>query len=121
MKTILIVEDDDSSSELFNDLLLKNGYNTLQAKTGREALKMAKEHHPDLILMDFLLPGLSGQDATLLIKKDEDLKDIPVIATTALPFGENEKTITESGFQGYIAKPISIPDALETITRFLPD
>lgn len=121
MKTILIVEDNKSSMELFNSILTRNGYLTLQARTGREALELAAQNRPDLILMDFLLPEISGLDATRMIKEDGALKDIPVIATTAFPFQEDEETFAEGGFDAYVIKPVSIPELLETVTKFVAD
>ena len=82
-KTVLIVEDNDLNMKLFNDLLEAHGYDTLQARTGPEAILMAREHLPDLILMDIQLPEVSGLQVTNEIKQDAEMADIPVIAVTA--------------------------------------
>lgn len=82
-KKILIVEDNELNMKLFHDLLEVHGYSNLQTKDGREALDLAREHRPDLILMDIQLPEVSGLEVTKWIKADDDLKDIPVIAVTA--------------------------------------
>src|SRR5512147_743019 len=82
-KTILIVEDNDLNMKLFNDLLQAHGYSMLQTKDGREALKMDRDHRPDLILMDIQLPEISGLEITKMLKDDADLRAIPVIAVTA--------------------------------------
>ena len=82
-KTILIVEDNELNMKLFHDLLEAHGYKTLQTKDGMEALRLAREHHPNLILMDIQLPEVSGLEVTKWIKEDESLKHIPVIAITA--------------------------------------
>src|SRR5579872_3770667 len=82
-KKVLIVEDNDLNMKLFNDLLEAHGYNTLQTRDGVEALQMAREHRPDLILMDIQLPEVSGLEVTKWIKEDEELRSIPVIAVTA--------------------------------------
>jgi two-component system cell cycle response regulator DivK len=118
-KTILIVEDNDLNMKLFNDLLQAHGYGTLQTKDGREALNLAKEHRPDLILMDIQLPEISGLDITKMIKSDDDLKHTPVIAVTAFAMKGDEEKIREGGCDGYIAKPISVPNFLETVAKFL--
>ncbi len=118
-KTILIVEDNDLNMKLFNDLLQAHGYNTLQTKDGREVIKLAQENRPDLILMDIQLPEISGLEITKVIKADEDLKDIPVIAVTAFAMKGDEEKIREGGCEGYIAKPISVPNFLETVAKFL--
>ena len=118
-KTILIVEDNDLNMKLFNDLLQAHGYNTLQTKDGREVIKVAQENRPDLILMDIQLPEISGLEITKVIKADEDLKGIPVIAVTAFAMKGDEEKIREGGCEGYIAKPISVPNFLETVAKFL--
>jgi two-component system cell cycle response regulator DivK len=118
-KTILIVEDNELNMKLFNDILQAHGYETLQTLDGREAVVLAREYHPDLILMDIQLPDISGLKATKTIKSDDDLKDIPIIAVTAFAMKDDEQKIRNGGCEGYIAKPISIPKFLETINSFL--
>lgn len=118
-KTILIVEDNELNMKLFNDLLQAHGYKTLQTKDGREALKIAEQGRPDLILMDIQLPEISGLDITKMIKQNDSLKHIPVIAVTAFAMKGDEEKIREGGCDGYIAKPISVPTFLETVGRFL--
>lgn len=76
-KTVLIVEDNELNMKLFHDLLEAHGYQTLQTRTGIEALELAREHRPDLILMDIQLPEVSGLEVTKWIKEDDDLKVIP--------------------------------------------
>ena len=76
-KKVLIVEDNDLNMKLFNDLLVAHGYGTLQTKDGVEALALAREHRPDLILMDIQLPEVSGLEVTQWIKEDDDLRIDP--------------------------------------------
>lgn len=118
-KTILIVEDNELNMKLFNDLLQANGYNTLQTKDGREVLDIAREHRPDLILMDIQLPEVLGLEITRMLKDDEELKSIPVIAVTAFAMKGDEEKIREGGCEGYIAKPISVASFLQTVQKFL--
>ena len=120
-KKILIVEDNDLNMKLFNDLLQAHGYETVQTVDGRDALKLVREHSPDLILMDIQLAEISGLEVTKMIKADDDLKDIPVIAVTAFVMKGDEEKIREGGCEGYIAKPISVPHFLETVQKFLAD
>ena len=119
VKTILIVEDNELNMKLFNDLLQAHGYNTLQANDGGEALGMAREHHPDLILMDVRLPEISGLEVTKQLKSDDDLKSIPIVAVTAFAMKGDEEKVLNGGCEGYIAKPISVPIFLDTIAKFL--
>ncbi len=118
-KTILIVEDNDLNMKLFNDLLQAHGYETLQTMDGRDVMKLARDHHPDLIIMDIQLPEISGLEVTKMLKADEELKDIPVLAVTAFAMKGDEEKIREGGCEGYIAKPISVPTFLETVAKFL--
>lgn len=118
-KTVLIVEDNELNMKLFHDLLEAHGYNTIETKDGREALELAREHHPDLILMDIQLPEISGLEVTKWIKEDASLKGIPVIAVTAFAMKGDEEKIREGGCEAYLAKPISVANFLETVERFL--
>ena len=118
-KTILIVEDNELNMKLFHDLLEAQGYDTLQTKDGREALKLAREHRPDLVLMDIQLPEVSGLEVTKWIKEDDDLKSIPVIAVTAFAMKGDEEKIRDGGCDGYIAKPISVSSFLQTVSKYL--
>ena len=119
VKTVLIVEDNELNMKLFNDLLQAHGYHTVQTMDGREVLKLAREKRPDLILMDIQLPEISGLEVTKLLKADDELKSIPVIAVTAFAMKGDEEKIRDGGCEGYLAKPISVPIFLETISKFL--
>jgi two-component system, cell cycle response regulator DivK len=118
-KKVLIVEDNDLNMKLFNDLLEAHGYRTLQTRDGVEALRMARQHRPDLILMDIQLPEVSGLEVTKWLKEDEDLRSIPVIAVTAFAMKGDEEKIRDGGCEAYIAKPISVASFMRTIERFL--
>jgi two-component system, cell cycle response regulator DivK len=119
-KKVLIVEDNDLNMKLFNDLLEAHGYRTLQTKDGVEALRMARQHRPDLILMDIQLPEVSGLEVTKWLKEDDDLRSIPVIAVTAFAMKGDEEKIREGGCEAYVAKPISVASFMRTVERFLP-
>ncbi|AMN53814.1 MULTISPECIES: response regulator [Stappiaceae] len=118
-KSVLIVEDNELNMKLFHDLLEAHGYNTLQTRTGIEALQLAREHHPDLILMDIQLPEVSGLEVTKWIKEDEDIASIPVIAVTAFAMKGDEERIRQGGCEAYISKPISVAKFLETVRAYL--
>jgi two-component system cell cycle response regulator DivK len=118
-KTVLIVEDNDLNMKLFNDLLEAHGYGTLQTKDGLEAMKLARQHRPDLILMDIQLPEISGLEVTKWLMEDPDLSSIPVIAVTAFAMKGDEEKIRQGGCEAYIAKPISVARFLETVGNFL--
>jgi two-component system cell cycle response regulator DivK len=118
-KTVLIVEDNELNMKLFHDLMEAHGYNILQTRDGMEALKLARQHHPDLILMDIQLPEVSGLEVTKWIKEDDDLRSIPVIAVTAFAMKGDEEKILQGGCEAYIAKPISVAPFPSTDERFL--
>ncbi len=118
-KTILIVEDNELNMKLFNDLLQAHGYDTVQTGDGHDALNLAREHHPDLILMDIQLPGISGLEVVKLLKEEDALKDIPVVAVTAFAMKGDEEKIRACDCADYIAKPISVPNFLETVAKYL--
>ncbi len=118
-KTVLIVEDNELNMKLFHDLLEAQGYATLQTKDGREALQLARDHRPDLVLMDIQLPEVSGLEVTKWIKEDDDLRDIPMIAVTAFAMKGDEEKIRQGGCEAYIAKPISVSEFLQTVQKFI--
>jgi two-component system, cell cycle response regulator DivK len=116
---VLIVEDNDLNMKLFNDLLVAHGYDTLQTKDGVEALALARQHRPDLILMDIQLPEISGLEVTKWIKEDKSLSMIPIIAVTAFAMKGDREKMRDGGCEDYIAKPISVASFLQTVERFL--
>ncbi len=118
-KKILIVEDNELNMKLFHDLLEAHGYETLQTQEGLKALDIAREHHPDLILMDIQLPEVSGLEVTKWLKADDELASIPVIAVTAFAMMGDEERIREGGCEAYISKPITVSTFLETIRKHL--
>ena len=118
-KTVMIVEDNELNMKLFHDLLEAHGYQTVGTRNGIEALDLARQHHPDLILMDIQLPEVSGLEVTKWLKDDPDLKSIPVVAVTAFAMKGDEERIREGGCEAYIAKPISVANFLQTVERFL--
>ncbi len=118
-KTVLIVEDNALNMKLFQDLLEAHGINTLETNDGHNVVDLAREHKPDLILMDIQLPEISGLEITKLLKSDEDLKDIPVIAVTAFAMKGDEQKIREGGCEDYISKPISVGNFIEVIQSYL--
>jgi len=117
-KTVLIVEDNELNMKLFNDLLEAHGYQTVQTRNGVEAVELARQHHPDLILMDIQLPEVSGLQVTQWIKDDENLRDIPVVAVTAFAMKGDEEKIRQGGCEAYLSKPISVVKFLETVRNY---
>lgn len=120
-KTVLIVEDNELNMKLFNDLLEAKGYNVVQTRSGLTALDLAKEHRPDLILMDIQLPEVSGLEVTKWIKEDDTIASIPIIAVTAFAMKGDEERIRQGGCEAYISKPISVATFIKTIQYYIGD
>jgi len=118
-KTVLIVEDNELNMKLFHDLLEAHGYRTIGTRNGIEALDLARQHRPDLVLMDIQLPEVSGLEVTKWLKDDPQLKSIPVVAVTAFAMKGDEERIREGGCEAYLSKPISVGKFIETIRHFL--
>jgi two-component system cell cycle response regulator DivK len=120
-KTVLVVEDNELNMKLFHDLLEASGYDIVQTRNGLEAIDLAREHHPDLILMDIQLPEVSGLEVTKWIKEDDELRTIPVIAVTAFAMKGDEERIRQGGCEAYLSKPISVNSFLDTVKSYLGD
>jgi two-component system cell cycle response regulator DivK len=119
MATVLLVEDNAANMALATFLLQSAGHVVLPAKDAETALTLAREEHPELILMDIQLPGMDGLEATALLKRDETTRNIRVIALTALAMKGDEERIRAAGCDGYIAKPLAYKDFLATISAAL--
>jgi two-component system, cell cycle response regulator DivK len=119
MATVLLVEDNAANMALATFLLQSAGHLVLTAKDAEAALTLAREEHPELILMDIQLPGMDGLEATALLKRDETTRNIRVIALTALAMKGDEERIRAAGCDGYIAKPLAYKDFLATISAAL--
>lgn len=115
----MIVEDNELNMKLFDDLLSAHGYETVKTRDGRQVLDLAREHSPSLIIMDIQLPEVSGLEVTQWLKKDPDLKSIPVVAVTAFAMKGDEEKIRAGGCEDYVSKPISIMDFMQVIQKYL--
>jgi two-component system, cell cycle response regulator DivK len=116
---VLIVEDNPTNMTLAVFLLQSAGHAVLTATDAEIGLTMAREHHPDLILMDIQLPGMDGLEATALLKGDATTRAIPVIALTALAMKGDEERIRAAGCDGYIAKPMRYQEFLASVAAHL--
>jgi two-component system cell cycle response regulator DivK len=114
---ILVVEDNEKNMKLFRDVLVAKGYRTLEATTGAEAVDLASEHTPDLVLMDIQLPDLDGVQALQRLRADARTETIPVVALTAQAMRGDRERFLAAGFDGYVSKPVNIHDLIETVRR----
>jgi len=119
MSTVLIVEDNDKNMKLARDVLQAKGYQTLEAITGEDGVKLARERKPDLVLMDIQLPGINGIEAVRQIRADANTSRIPVVALTASVTPTDRTAIAAAGFDAFLSKPINLKEFLDTVKRMV--
>jgi two-component system, cell cycle response regulator DivK len=112
---ILVVEDNEKNMKLFRDVLLAAGYRTLEATTGGQAVELAAEHAPDLVLMDIQLPDIDGVEALSQLRADERTASIPVLAVTAQAMHGDPERFLAAGFDGYVSKPVNVVEFVGTV------
>ena len=118
-KTILVIEDNELNMKLLRGILSTTVYEMIEAVDAETGLIMVREYRPDLVLMDIQLPGMDGLSATKVIKSEESIKDIPIVALTSYAMqGDKEKAL-KAGCAGYITKPFDAKNLLKTIKEFL--
>jgi CheY-like chemotaxis protein len=116
-KIILVIEDNEMNMKLMRAVLKTGNYRILEATDAETGIRLVREHRPDLVLMDIQLPGMDGLSATKIIKTDQDLKDIPIIALSGFAMESDKKKAADLGLSGYIVKPISVKGLLETLAN----
>jgi two-component system, cell cycle response regulator DivK len=116
---ILIVEDNEQNRKLVRDVLAFKGYEIIEAETGEEGLRLARDRHPSLIMMDIRLPGIDGVETLRQLRAEEATRDIPVMALTASVMTADQQRITQAGFDACQAKPISVKDFMATVERLV--
>ena len=114
---ILVVEDNAKNMTLLRDVLRATGYRTLEASTAEQALLLATEHGPALVLMDIRLPDMDGVEALGRLRIDERTASIPVVAVTAQAMKGDTERFKVAGFDGYLTKPVDIDELLATVAR----
>lgn len=119
MKQVLVVEDNPANMKLATLLLEHAGYRVLGTDNARDGIALAREQHPDLILMDIQLPGMDGLEATRILKADEALRKTPIVALTAFAMKGDEEKVRAAGCDAYIAKPIQYQAFLAEVARLL--
>jgi two-component system cell cycle response regulator DivK len=117
-KTVLVVEDNELNLKLLNDILEYHGYTVFTTRLGEPALELARQHSPNLILMDVQLPDISGMEAARRLKGDEQTRTIPIIAVTAFAMSGDEAKILASGCDAYVSKPFNVLEFLKIVERW---
>lgn len=118
-QTILIVEDNEKNRKLARDILQYQGYTVIEAETAEAGIALARERHPDLILMDFHLPGMNGIEAFALLRADAATRTIPVMAVTASAMTEDRQRMLAAGFDGLQTKPIHLKEFVAAVRDLL--
>ena len=116
---ILVVDDNERNLKLVRDVLCFHGYEVVEATTGEEAVHVAAEVRPHLILMDLQLPGIDGAEALRLLRCQEHTRAVPVVAVTAFAMADDRDRAYADGFDGYVEKPISVRELPEQVRDFL--
>jgi CheY-like chemotaxis protein len=116
---ILVVEDNEKNRKLVRDVLTFKGYQIIEAETGEDGVRLAKERLPKLVLMDIQLPGIDGIEALRRIRSDDTTRAIPVLAVTASAMDRDRQTIMAAGFDGYQSKPLNLKEFMAAVEAIL--
>ncbi len=119
MAKILVVEDNALNIKLFCDLLTAHGHETEPVTDSRDALEAARAFKPDLVITDIQLPYVTGIELMEMLRADEELKDVPIMAVTAYAAAGDDERIRAAGAQAYVSKPISVMRFAETVDQLL--
>mgnify|MGYP000207974924 CR=1 FL=1 len=117
MKKVLVIDDTAEIRMIIEETLRMFGFEPVMAEDGEEGVKMAKLHHPDLIIMDIQLPEVSGLDLTRWIKDDAAINQIPIMAVTAFAMRQDERLVREAGCEAYMSKPIQMTAFINEVKK----
>lgn len=115
---VLIAEDNDKNMKLFRDVLQVSGYETLEATSGEQAIELAVQQAPDLVLMDIQLDGMDGLTALQRLRQDGRTASTPVVALTAQAMAGDRERFLEAGFDGYMSKPVDVVAFISMVKRY---
>ena len=118
-KTVLLVEDNEDNLVVYRTILEHVGYKVIEARDGEEGVLQARQHRPDLILMDISIPKIDGWEATQRLKSDANTREIPIIALTAHALEEDRQKAVQAGCDGYLAKPVEPRRVVQEVERFV--
>lgn len=118
-KTVLVIEESPANRRLFNDLLRHYGYRVIDTSDARQAMELARSHHPDLVIMDMQIPEISSLEVAQNIKADQSLGGIPIIGLSSLFLKDEEEKARMVGCDAFVGKPITIDHFMETVERFV--
>ena len=116
---ILIVEDNEQNRKLVRDVLRFKGYQTIEVETGEDSIRLARERHPKLVLMDIQLPGINGIEALRRLRADPVTQGIPVMAMTASTMTAGQRELLAAGFDGYQSKPLQVKEFVAAVEQLV--
>jgi two-component system cell cycle response regulator DivK len=116
---IMIVEDNERNLKLLRDLLAAYGYRTVEARSGEEAVALARAEHPELVLMDIQLPGMDGVAALRELRGFPESAATPIVAVTAFVMKEDRDRFLAAGFDAYLEKPVNVREVQSCLESFL--
>lgn len=119
MNKILVCDDDQAITEMMTIMLETNGYEVKILPSGKAIQRLVKEYLPDLILLDIWMPGIGGEEATKLLKRDLDIKSIPIIIISALQKDEVKAMAKKIGADSFLSKPFDMDDLLKIVAKHL--
>ena len=118
-KTVFIIEDEEDAAELFSEMMRVSGFRVLTTSKGKPAISMMTKDKPDLVLLDIMMPEISGLDILRQMQRDPNLSDIPVIVLTAKSMPADIKNGMEAGASTYLTKPVGFQELKEAVERTL--
>lgn len=118
-KTVLIVEDEPDAAELFAEMMRVNGYRVLKSFSSTPAIDMLASDHPDLVILDLMMPDVSGLEVLRFMRREPNYKDIPVIVVSAKSMPADIKTGMEAGASAYLTKPVGYLDLKQAVEKFI--
>ncbi len=118
-KTVLIIEDEEDAAELFAEMMRVSGFRVLKTSKSAPAIAMMTADKPDVVLLDIMMPEISGLDILRQMRRDPNLANIPVIMVTAKSMPADIKNGMEAGASTYLTKPVGFMELKEAVERIL--
>jgi len=118
-KTVLIVEDEPDAAELFAEMMRVNGFRVLKSFSSTPAIDMLASDHPDLVILDLMMPDVSGLEVLRFMRREPNFKDIPVIVVSAKSMPTDIRSGMEAGASAYLTKPVGYLDLKQAVERFI--
>ena len=118
-KTVLIIEDEEDAAELFAEMMRVSGFRVLKTSNSSPALSMMRVERPDVIILDIMMPEISGLDILRQLRRDPEFADIPVVVVSAKSMPADIKNGMEAGASTYLTKPVGFLDLKEAVERAL--